>query len=222
MALFDNHKNFAYTTVTNSPGLAGTSISVTSTAAFPAVGASGGYNIVVCPANQRPKPDNAEVLRVTTVVNGTTFTVTRAQEGSTARNIAAGDQLYLAVTAGTIEALENAINSPGVSTLTPYDSGGDSELFHIDFLKPYQKLDTALGTVNDFMDTVNRAAGRSTVILVHNGMGELATIGFNANWKALGVQPIESIADNQYVVYSLTCFGTAETDVYITAAAQPA
>ena len=59
------------------------------------------FNAIVCPVNTAPLVGNAEVVRVTAVA-GDTFTIVRTQEGSNARAIQAGDQIYAAITAKTL------------------------------------------------------------------------------------------------------------------------
>lgn len=102
---FDAHKNLAISTITTapSPPPSGTSLTVSAGegARFPAAP----FNVTVWPANAMPTPASAEILRVTAMV-GDTFTVTRAQEGTTARGIGAGDQIAASITARTLTDLE--------------------------------------------------------------------------------------------------------------------
>jgi len=87
----DAHSNFGYSTVQSpAPGLAGTSLKVATGegALFPAAP----FNCTVWPAGVQPLASNAEIVRVTAVV-GDTLTITRAQEGTTAKNITAGYQI---------------------------------------------------------------------------------------------------------------------------------
>lgn len=94
---FDAHKNFAYSTVATapSPALSGTSLIVATGdgAKFPAPP----FNLVVWPVSVQPSTTNAEILRVTAVATDT-FTIVRAQEGSSARTIMVGDQADNAIT----------------------------------------------------------------------------------------------------------------------------
>ncbi len=98
-------KNFAVSTVATapSPATSGTSLVVAAGQGtrFPAAP----FNAVVCPANAQPTPANAEVVRVT-AVSTDTFTITRAQESSSARTVVAGDRVYAGVTAKTLADLE--------------------------------------------------------------------------------------------------------------------
>jgi microcystin-dependent protein len=63
------------------------------------------FNAIVCPVNAAPLVGNAEVLRVTGIATDT-FTIVRTQEGSNARAIQAGDQIYAAITAKTLTDVE--------------------------------------------------------------------------------------------------------------------
>lgn len=93
----DQLKNFAYSTIATAPSPADSGTSLVVAAGhgtrFPAVP----FNVVVWPANQQPLASNAEIVRVTNVSTDT-FTITREQEGSSARSIQVGDQISQAIT----------------------------------------------------------------------------------------------------------------------------
>jgi microcystin-dependent protein len=105
---FDAKKNFAFSLVATapSPAISGTSLVVTGGegALFPATP----FNAVVWPSGVVPTAATAEVVRVTNIATNT-FTITRAQEGSTARTILVGDQIALNVTAKTLTDIQTAI-----------------------------------------------------------------------------------------------------------------
>lgn len=107
MPPFDAHKNFAYSTVSTapSPATSGTSLTVaTGTGvAFPATP----FNATVWPASVQPTGANAEIIRVTAIV-GDVFTITRAQESSSAMSIAVGYQIAATITAKTVTDVETA------------------------------------------------------------------------------------------------------------------
>lgn len=102
----DAHKNFAYSTVATapSPATSGASLVVASGegANFPAVP----FNAVVCPVGTQPTNANAEIIRVTARSTDTFSTITRAQEGTSARTVVVGDQVFAAVTAKTLTDIE--------------------------------------------------------------------------------------------------------------------
>jgi len=97
----DAHKNFAESLIATapSPSTTGTSLVVTGSdgSLFP----TAPFNATVWPAGEQPTTDNAEIVRVT-AVSTDTFTITRKQEGTSARSIIVGDQIVAAVTAQTL------------------------------------------------------------------------------------------------------------------------
>jgi microcystin-dependent protein len=105
---FDSKKNFAFSLVATapSPAISGTSLVVTGGEGvlFPAVP----FNSVIWPVGVQPSAANAEVVRVTNISTDT-FTITRAQESSSARTVLAGDQIALNVTAKTLTDIQTAI-----------------------------------------------------------------------------------------------------------------
>lgn len=101
----DAHANFAYSTVATAPvpAASGTSLVVAAGqgALFPAVP----FNVTVWPAGVLPLASNAEIVRVTNIAVDT-LTITRTQEGSSARTIVVGDQIAATVTAKTLSDVE--------------------------------------------------------------------------------------------------------------------
>jgi len=120
---FDAHKNLAIAAVATAPSPAPSGVSLT-------VGAGEGarfpvppFNATVWPATALPTPVNAEVVRVTALA-GDTFTLTRAQEGTTARAILPGDLIAATITAKTITDVEAALvplDNAGVWVDVPYN-----------------------------------------------------------------------------------------------------
>lgn len=110
MPAFDAHLNFAYGTVATapSPATSGTSLVLTSGhgARFP----TPPFNAVVWVAGANALASNAEVVRVT-AKSTDTLTITRAQEGSSARTIVTGDQIAAAITTKTLTDVETAVNN---------------------------------------------------------------------------------------------------------------
>lgn len=109
---FDSHSNFSYSTVSTapSPASSGTSLIVATGdgTKFPAAP----FNATVWPAGSQPTTANAEIVRVT-AKSTDTFTITRAQESSSARTILVGDQIAATITAKTLTDVETYID-PGV------------------------------------------------------------------------------------------------------------
>jgi len=116
MATYDAHANLANSlvTVAPSPDTSGTSLTVDAGhgALFPAVP----FNCIVCPANVLPTQTNAEIIRVTAVTSDT-FTITRAQEGTTAKAIAVGYYIANAITVKTLTDVEAAASAPPINTI---------------------------------------------------------------------------------------------------------
>jgi len=114
----DEHKNFAYSTVATppSPGATGSTLVVAAGdgAKFP----TPPFNVTIWPIGTIPLTTNAEVARVTGIATDTlTFanaSGTRTpQEGSNARTIIAGDQISAAITAKTLQDVEDSLRYDG-------------------------------------------------------------------------------------------------------------
>lgn len=97
----DAHKNFAVSTVATapSPATSGTSLVVGSGhgTRFPAVP----FNATIWPSTGAADPSNAEIVRVT-AISTDTFTITRAQESTSARTVIVGDRIAATITAKTL------------------------------------------------------------------------------------------------------------------------
>lgn len=96
----DAHKNLAHSTLSTPPsGTSGTSLVVGTGhgTRFP----STPFNATIWPAGVSPTFTNAEIVRVTGIASDT-FTVTRAQEGTTAKTFTANSQIAATVTAKTL------------------------------------------------------------------------------------------------------------------------
>lgn len=110
----DAHANFAYSTLVSPPsGTGGTSLTVGAGqgALFP----TAPFNVTVWPAGAMPLASNAEIMRVTNKSTDT-FTVTRAQESTTAKTFSVGAQIAATVTAKTLTDAETAFTGSGTST----------------------------------------------------------------------------------------------------------
>src|SRR5206468_8081 len=66
---------------------------------------SGSFNATIWPVSTQPTTANAEIVRVT-AISTDTFTITRAQEGTSARTVVVGDQIADTVTAKTLTDVE--------------------------------------------------------------------------------------------------------------------
>jgi len=146
----DAHKNFAVSLVATapSPAASGTSLVVTASegSRFPAVS----FNATVWPAGAQPTPANAEIVRVTNISTDT-FTITRAQESTSARTIVVGDQIAASVTA---------------KTLTDAEAGTEIAGSYVEFTSPV----SVTATVEASADTIVSAGaftydGSTTVLI---------------------------------------------------------
>jgi len=94
--------NFNEGTLTNNPGTAGTSFQAGDFVSLPAVADPDFVTLVIDPENTQGL--GREVVIVTAhTASSTTCTVTRAQEGTTARNWLSGTRYALALTADTVD-----------------------------------------------------------------------------------------------------------------------
>lgn len=107
---FDAKLNFSYSVVAVAPAPAasGTSLQVAAGdgAKFPAVP----FNAVIWPTGVQPTTANAEIVRVTAKATDT-FTITRAQESSSARTVIVNDQIALNITRKTLTDIEAAFST---------------------------------------------------------------------------------------------------------------
>lgn len=163
----DPGKNFAYSTVDTppSPADSGTTIVLeTGTGSrFPDPSAVGEYNVVVKEYRQPAIPTNSEVLRVT-ALSGDTMTVVREEEGSDARTILIGDEIYMAYTEKLVQDLMTAfgILAPvgsmkmygGASAPTGWLICDGAEIDRDDYSALFDVIGTAFG-VGDGTDTFN-------------------------------------------------------------------
>lgn len=110
MTQFDNHSNFGISTVATapSPATSGTSMTIATGDVALKFPASAQYNLEVWPAGQSPTVANTEIVRVT-AISTDTFTITRAQESTSARTIIVGDQVQLGDTKKIFTDIETAI-----------------------------------------------------------------------------------------------------------------
>jgi hypothetical protein len=102
---FDVHVNFGYSTVATAPSPASTGTSLTLAAGGGALMPTPPFNATIWPTGQLSLKSNAEIVRVT-AISVDTLTITRAQEGSTARAITASDQVAASITAKTFQDVE--------------------------------------------------------------------------------------------------------------------
>lgn len=105
---FDPHTNGALSTVAvaPSPATSGTTLTPTDTSFFPDPATVGQYNVVLWPPNTQPTASNMEIVRVTAKGGGGALTVTRTQEGTSARTVTTSFQIGIAPTKKTFTDIE--------------------------------------------------------------------------------------------------------------------
>ena len=119
---FDGHSNFAVSTVATAPtpNTVGTTLILASGdgTIFP----TPPFNAVVTPAGANALASNSEIIRVTGKA-GDVLTIVRAQEGTTAKAITAGDVISSAITAKLFTDIEDVVNNliSTVTTTSAYD-----------------------------------------------------------------------------------------------------
>lgn len=96
-----------------SPAMSGTSLTVTASTGtiFGSL-----QNAVVCPPGVQPTLTNSEVIRITNISTDT-FTITRAQEGSSAISIGVGYQIFNAVTPKVLTDIETIVTTGNANTV---------------------------------------------------------------------------------------------------------
>lgn len=106
-------------TAAPSPAISGVSFSMSTAdaAEFPDPDTDGAFDVVVFSAAGQPSSANAEIVRVTASAapsgGNVAFTIVRAQQGSTAREILLTDRVYLGVTKEVLDTLSAALAIAG-------------------------------------------------------------------------------------------------------------
>ncbi len=128
------------------------------------------YNAIIAPADAEPTLANSEIVRVTNRSTDT-LTITRAQEGTTARTVIVGDRIYAGPTVKTITDLETLISAKqdGDSDLTAIAAlTGTNKMIYRDGSGAYTTSDiTAAGRA--ILDDADAAAQRSTLDVYSTG-----------------------------------------------------
>jgi len=106
----DAHKNFAYSTVATAPSPADTGTSLVVQTGNGTKFPTPPFNVTVWPVGAQPLTTNAEIVRVT-AISADTFTITRTQEGTTARAILIGDQIAATITVKTLTDIEQTAST---------------------------------------------------------------------------------------------------------------
>lgn len=97
----DQLRNFAYSNVATPPSPATSGTSLVVTAGQGALFPTAPFDATIWPSGVQPLSTNAEIVRVT-AVSTDTFTITRAQYGTTAQSITAGYQIAQTIDANLL------------------------------------------------------------------------------------------------------------------------
>lgn len=169
----DAHKNFAYSTLTNSPGTTQptATFSVVNAGQFPTIFP---FNATVWPSAGQPTSSTAEIVTVT-AVNVNDFTVTRGAEGTTIQSVASGWQMAATITAKTLTDIENNnyINSyspfipasawTGLQTIGGSNlTSGTNSLYVFPITLPYPTKFNQIIIANSLSYVWNSTAGAGT------------------------------------------------------------
>lgn len=226
---FDSHKNFAYSTVLTapSPAASGTSLVVQSGdgAKFPTVS----FNATVWPTGVQPLTSNAEIVRVT-AISTDTFTITRAQESSTARSIVVGDQIAATITAKTLTDAESHLidaltdvdtitNVPALSEVLKWNgTNWVPAVYNYEFAFSIATFTTGVATTTtligagtfkaiaaiSFSATYNNPPGGMTATVALSG----SSVAWAGNLSMTGTPPIGPTTNTEAVAYPSTATGS--------------
>lgn len=164
----DAVENFAKSTVATAPSPATTGTSLTLSSGdgslFPDPSTDGQFNVVIKPAGEEPTTSNAEIVRVT-ARSGDVLTITRQQEGTSARTVVTGDEVYLAFTKKVYDDIANATTFPSgdLSAISVFDNtGGDTistswTTVNLDSIKNSTSYDSGNYSLASDAVTVNEA-----------------------------------------------------------------
>lgn len=112
--LFDNHTNFAFSTVLTAPSPASSGASVTLQSGDGSKFPTPPFSVTIWPIGVQPTTTNAEIARVS-AISGDVLTIVRAQEGSSARTVVVGDQIAATITKGNVSNIEGYLNGTNPS-----------------------------------------------------------------------------------------------------------
>ena len=126
----DDHRNFAFSLVTVAPVPAdsGTELTIQ---AIGTIWPTPPFNATLAPDGVLPLLSNSEIVRVTGIT-GNVFTIVRAQEGTTAQEVAAGWRIANTITRKVLTDIEDALNAlaPG-SLYYVHNQGSASSTWNI-------------------------------------------------------------------------------------------
>ncbi len=168
--MVDAHENFAYSTVATAPVPPDSGASLTVAAGDGVLFPATPFNATVWPASVMPLATNAEIVRVTDVT-GDVLTITRAQESTTAKNIAIGWQIANTITKKVLKDIEDMGHDAADVTYTPAvaaDWNGDADPGNVD---------DALDQLAERVDDLEGESGHDAVTLAASADALLGLTG---------------------------------------------
>lgn len=189
----DSHANLAYSTVATAPTPASSGTSLVVAAGegvrFPAPP----FNATVWPANTIPLPSNAEIVRVTNVTTDT-LTITRTQEGTSARSIGTGDQIADTITAATLQQYTQ-LSGDTMSGLLQFSGTGHAGI-----------------KLNSLTTTQRNALSAANGDLIYNTTDNLVEKYENSQWVDVSKSPATKIVAPSGSGFSADYYTDGTTD----------
>lgn len=192
---FDAHGRLSYSTVATAPSPATSGTSLIVAAGTGATYPTPPFNCTVWPTAANPTTSNSEIVRVT-AVSTDTFTITRAQEGSSARTVVIGDQIANTETVKTFTDIENFLNgtttapillapqvtgTSGNLSITAATNGGDYNIFSANGNQTLAIFGSAGNTLNLNLLDGNLTLGAGSITLSTAGAKLNIATGSNAS-----------------------------------------
>ena len=175
-----------------------------------------GTRAQITTANSSDPTTDAELLTIGSDIYGTNENAIRTYSSGT------GTTRPLAFYYDTTKVME--ITSSGVAVPTTLNLSGNN----LDNIKNLHHnissmSGTAINFANDQLETMgfsatltlttsNRATGKSKTLKMSNTSGSTQTLNFPSGWKWVGAKPTDQ-AGNKIAILTMTCFGTADTDI---------
>ena len=204
--------NNAKTTVASAVGTTDTSISVADASNFPTLGA-GDYTYATLA--ELSTPTNLEIVKVT-AISGSTLTVVRAQQSTSARSFSSGDACELRVTAGLVEEAIDEKAEITVSETAPSNPSAGSLWFDPSTVETF--IYYSDGNSNQWVQTNPTSGG---VIGSGGGSGQGVTVYATINDLPLtgvteGAMALVDATDKLYIYsdtgwYSIAIVNTSPT-----------
>ena len=168
----DAHANFAYSTVATAPSPATSGTSLVVQAGNGALFPTAPFQAVLWPAGANPTSTNSEIVRVTAVATDT-FTITRAQESTTAQTVVVGFQIAANITKKWFTDIETSIISRSINVISTSQTLGSAA--STDYL--YKMSGSTANTTL----TMPTAAGNTNLYTIYNADFYSITINTTAS-----------------------------------------